>query len=173
MPSLQQLVAAALPDGAQLRSLRILHTSLSKAAMRHCTFLGHLTCLSLHFCIFSEDRASAVIKALLRQAPHLASLKLGGCFRGDKQRLPSALVRHTGLLHLDLHYNDLTRLDPGPYLASEWRVAWLCFVSWRGLGGLAWLPGRFSRQVACAVRRVLQRRAGMVGPLLPLAGPGF
>lgn len=151
IPSLQQLLAAALPDGAQLCSLRLLHSPLSKAAVRHCTFLGHLTGLILHFCSFSDDRASPVVKALLRQAPRLASLKLGGCFQGDKQRLPSALVSHTGLLHLDLKYNELTRLDPGPYLASEWQQSCLPLfrgLAWLGVAARAVLPPGGMRRAA-------------------------
>ncbi len=119
VPSLQQLVAAALPAGtqpSQLRSLCILDSSLPLAAVLDCPFLGHLTSLVLCKCSFSDAAALAGLESLLRQAPQLHSLTLQGF---KKPPFPPALVNQMGLQQLCLRSNSLTDLPPGPYLHSE------------------------------------------------------
>jgi len=82
VPSLRQLVAAALPpvtQPSQLGKLAIFHGHLSLPAVLSCPFLGHLTSLTLSFCIFSDVGVRAGIAAVLQQAPRLHSLSLRGC----------------------------------------------------------------------------------------------
>ncbi len=120
LPSLRQLVAAALPDGtqpSQLRSLSLAHCSLLLPAVLSCPFLGHLTSLELCCCTFPDAGVQGGVAAVLQQAPRLHSLSLLGC-KGDSLFWP-ALVNRTGLRHLRLSNNDLSELPPGPYLRSE------------------------------------------------------
>ena len=124
MPSLQQLVAAALPAGTQpgqLRSLSMIRSALALQAVQDCAFLGHLTRLELSNCTFRDAGPAAGFEALLQQAPRLQRLKLWCCFA--QEPLPPALLSRTGLQHLCLQSNALTELPVGPYLSSESALA--------------------------------------------------
>ncbi|KAI7839857.1 hypothetical protein COHA_006420 [Chlorella ohadii] len=119
MPSLQQLVAAALPAStqpSQLRSLAICSSSLSPPALVGCPFLGHLTSLSLSGCASLDGGPEPMVEVLLQQAPRLQSLDLPFFFWTEA--LPAAVTSRTGLTYLCLAANSLTELPPGPYLHS-------------------------------------------------------
>ena len=121
VPSLHQLMAAALPAGtlpSQLRSLDIFHSRLPLPAVLGCPFLGHLNSLKLHDCTFEGGGAAPVVEALLQQAPRLQSLAVQHCF--PYRPFPAALMSRTGVQHLSLSSNLMTELPPGPYLSSEW-----------------------------------------------------
>ena len=136
MPSLQQLVAAALPLGTQpfqLRRLGIFCSRLPLPALQGCHFLGHLTSLVLMAWGSPGGRSGLVLESLLQQAPRLQSLALVG-FQ-DEPPFPPALVSRTGLRHLCLRLCHLSELPPGPYLNSElprgtvWLAVWFCSAS--------------------------------------------
>jgi len=132
MPSLQQLLAAALPAGtqpSQLRSLAICSSSLSPPALVGCPFLGHLTSLSLSGCASLDGGPEPMVEVLLQQAPRLQSLDLPFFFWTEA--LPAAVTSRTGLTYLCLAANSLTELPPGPYLHSELTGA--CVVRKRAL----------------------------------------
>ncbi|KAI7838892.1 hypothetical protein COHA_007357 [Chlorella ohadii] len=119
VPSLHQLMAAALPAGtlpSQLRSLDIFHSRLPLPAVLGCPFLGHLNSLKLHYCTFEGGGAAPVVEALLQQAPRLQSLAVQHCF--PYRPFPAALMSRTGVQHLSLSSNLMTELPPGPYLSS-------------------------------------------------------
>lgn len=119
MPSLQQLVAAALPAGmqpSQLRSLDFVHCVLSLPAVLSCPFVGHLTSLSLSHCSAQDGNETQVYEALLQQAPRLLSLSLSGFWPSP---IPAAIVSRTGLSRLCLASDGMAELPPGPYLSSE------------------------------------------------------
>lgn len=122
MLSLQQLVGASLPAGAQpswIHSIKLRCIDLlqfSPESMLGCCFLGHLTSLDLFACRFAVTDGEP-LGTLLQQAPRLQNLLLDGCF--ERQPLPPALLSRSGLLRLSLQENDLHDLAPGPYLHSE------------------------------------------------------
>lgn len=139
MPSLQQLLAAGLPQPSQLRRLGLFNSMLSAPALLGCPFLGPLTELILSGCTFSDGGAAPALEALLQQAPRLQNLSLVACLNHQPfpsaQPFPPALVSRTGLQRLSLQINDLADLPPGPYLSSEWGgAARVCMGEQRGHG---------------------------------------
>lgn len=119
LPALHQLIAAALPVGAplsSLRSLSIFHSRLPPGALQG-PQLAHLTRLLLSCCDFPNGGAAAAVEVLLHQTPHLQSLTLLACFGGGP--VPAALVHRTGLKQLCLKSNVLADLPDGPYLQGK------------------------------------------------------
>ena len=130
MPRLQQVVAALLPPGTQpcqLRSLALTHSRLQVSAMQNCSFLTHITDLTLSVGAYLHSSTVAVVEALLQQATSLRGLALPRCFRGEP--LPPAVANRTGLLHLSLEDNELSDLPPGPYLTGELKRGEACLGS--------------------------------------------
>lgn len=120
LPSLQQLIAAALPPctrASQLCGLSVYRSILPLSAVHSCPFLGHLTSLNLSFCCAEDNDPGPVVDALLQQAPRLLSLTFLGWLPANL--LPLALVSRTGLQHIKLGLDNMTELPAGPYLSSE------------------------------------------------------
>jgi len=95
MGSLQQLLAALLPAGAQLGSLELQGRVAPTSALLRCSQLSSLTQLQLPAYNASHEvpNVATFLEALLTQAPRLASLTLDSCLtENDGGDLPACLV---------------------------------------------------------------------------------
>lgn len=128
VPSLQQLLAALVPAGKPLTTLRLQNSlrqssPLELAALQGCS--AHLAGLeSLLLSRFASG--DAVLAALLQLAPRLRELVLRNYF---ENRLPPSLVAKQGLETLQLigtSYFRLFELPPGPYLSSKNPAVGIC-----------------------------------------------
>ncbi|KAL4425336.1 hypothetical protein ABPG75_009352 [Micractinium tetrahymenae] len=120
--ALQRLLTSLLPRKApRLIALTLLagdwatdeDTHAVLPALRGCSALAPLRVLHLLCGTSAHACSSAVLAALLEQAPELQELSLDGC-----RELPACVINYYPLQCLNLHGCRLADLPTGPYLAG-------------------------------------------------------